>query len=477
LLPCEKAQNDKEIVMGLKIVILAAGKGKRMVSSISKVLHPLGGIPLLQRVVNTAQTLEPDNIYVVYGNGGTHVRETLSHLPVEWIKQDKQLGTGHAVSQAMPAFDDSDNVLVLYGDVPLITTSTLKKLLKDTPRNGLGLMITEFEDPTGFGRIIRNEMSNIVAIVEEKDATPAQRRIKEINTGIISVPALLLKSWLPELKNDNKQQEYYLTDIVALAEKNGHSVGGIMAHCHEEVRGVNDRWQLEKLERHHQRLQAKALAYSGVTVADPARIDVRGELETGTDIFIDVNAVIEGTVKIGSHCHIGPNVMIKDTTIEDHVTILANSVLDGAVIKEGANIGPFARLRSGTVIEKNAKIGNFVETKNTILGEGSKASHLTYLGDATIGKDVNIGAGTITCNYDGVNKWPTTIGDAVFIGSNSSLVAPIKIGNNATIGAGSSITEDAPANQLTLSRAKQNSAKGWQRPTKRQALNSDNKTD
>jgi len=463
--------------MGLKVVILAAGKGKRMASSISKILHPLGGVPLLQRVVNTAETLDPDEIYVVYGNGGTHVREALSTLPVQWIIQDKQLGTGHAVLQAIPECKDDDNVLVLYGDVPLITTKTLKQLLKDTPRNGLGLMVTEFEDPAGFGRIIRNEMGNIVAIVEEKDATPVQRRITEINTGILTTSAKLLKSWLPELKDNNKQQEYYLTDIVALAVKHGHPVGGVMAHCHEEVRGVNDRWQLAKLERHYQYACAKELAYSGVTIADPARFDIRGTVKTGTDVFLDVNVIIEGAVEIGSHCHIGPNVVIRNATIGNHVTILANSVIDGAILKEGARVGPFARLRQGTVIEKNAKVGNFVETKNTVLGEGSKASHLTYLGDATIGKHVNIGAGTITCNYDGVNKWPTTIGDSAFIGSNTSLIAPINIGSKATIGAGSSITQNAPADKLTVTRAKQTSISGWKRPTKKEKSTSENKTD
>ena len=463
--------------MGLKVVILAAGKGKRMASNVSKVLHPLGGIPLLQRVVNTAESLNPDDIFVVYGNGGSYVRDQLSDLAVTWVKQDEQLGTGHAVLQAIPACKHNDNVLVLYGDVPLITTKTLKQLLKDTPRNGLGLMVTELEDPSGFGRIIRNEMGNIVAIVEEKDATNVQRRIKEINTGIISASAKLLKSWLPVLKNNNKQQEYYLTDIVALAVSSGHPVGGIMAHCREEVRGVNDRWQLAKLERYYQYTYAKQLSYSGVTVADPNRLDVRGHLVTGIDIYFDVNVVIEGMVKIGSNCVIGPNVLLKDTTIGDNVTVLANSVLNGAIVKEEASVGPFARIRPGTVIEKNAKVGNFVETKNTVLGEGSKASHLTYLGDATIGKYVNIGAGTITCNYDGVNKWPTTIGDAAFIGSNSSLIAPINIGAKATVAAGSSISSDAPPNVLTLARAKQSVIAKWTRPENRNKTKKDNKTD
>lgn len=459
--------------MGLKVVILAAGKGKRMESEIPKVLHPLGGIPLLQRVIDTAETLKPDRIFVVYGNGGSHVRDELTHLPVTWIHQDKQLGTGHAVLQAIPECKDKDNVLVLYGDVPLITTKTLKQLLKDTPRNGLGLIVTELEDPSGFGRIIRNEMGNIVAIVEEKDATNRQREIKEINTGIITTTAKLLKSWLPDLKNNNKQNEYYLTDIVALAVSTGHPVGGIMAYCHEEVRGVNDRWQLATLERYYQYNYAKELCYSGVTVADPYRIDIRGHLETGIDVFLDVNVVIEGKVKIGSNCVIGPNVILKDTTIENNVTVLANSVVEGAIIKEQASVGPFARVRPGTVVERNAKIGNFVETKNTILGEGSKANHLTYLGDATIGRGVNIGAGTITCNYDGVNKWPTTIGDSAFIGSNTALIAPITIGDKATIAAGSTISKNAPSGMLTLARAPQSTNKNWKRPEDRKKSKKD----
>lgn len=461
--------------MGLKIVILAAGKGKRMESNVSKILHKLGGIPLLERVVNTAETLNPDNIFVVYGNGGDQVYDALKHLPVKWIKQDEQLGTGHAVQQAIPECKDSDKVLVLYGDVPLITKETLKQLLKDTPRNGLGLMVTELEDPSGFGRIIRNELGNIIAIVEDKDASAAQHKIKEINTGIITTSAKLLKEWLPELKNNNKQKEYYLTDIVALAVKSGHPVGGIMAHCREEVRGVNDRWQLAKLERYYQHTLARELAYAGVTIADPDRLDIRGTLEVERDSFLDVNVVVEGVVKIGTNCRIGPNVLLQNSTIEDGVTILANSVVEGAVVKQGANIGPFARLRPGTVIERNAKVGNFVETKNTILGEGSKANHLTYLGDATIGKNVNIGAGTITCNYDGLNKWPTTIGDAAFIGSNTSLIAPINIGSRATIAAGSSISKDAPAEMLTFARAKQTIDNKWKRPELR--VKKDSKTD
>lgn len=450
--------------MGLIVVILAAGKGKRMASDVPKILHPLGGIPLLERVVNTAKTLNPDAIHVVYGNGGSTVQEALDYLPVHWIKQDEQLGTGHAVLQALPHCKDSDQVLVLYGDVPIITVQTLEQLLQGTQKNGLGLIITELEDPSGFGRILRNEMGNIIAIVEHKDATERQRTIKEINTGIITTSARFLKSWLPELKNNNKQQEYYLTDIVAMAVKSGHPVGGIMASCGEEVLGVNDRWQLAKLERYYQYTLAEELAYAGVTIMDPKRLDIRGKVETGIDVVIDINVVLEGNVSIGANCKIGPNVVIKNSSIGDHVTIHANSVIEEAKIADHAEVGPFARLRSGTAIESNAKVGNFVEMKNTTLGAGSKANHLSYLGDATIGKEVNIGAGTITCNYDGVNKWATNIGDGAFIGSNTSLIAPITIGDRATIGAGSSISKDAAPNKLTLARPKQTIIKNWKRP-------------
>jgi len=450
--------------MGLIVVILGAGKGKRMASELPKILHPLGGVPLLERVVNTAQTLHPDAIHVVYGNGGSAVQETLDYLPVHWIKQDEQLGTGHAVMQALPQCDDSDQVLVLYGDVPIITVQTIQQLLHGTPKNGLGLIVTELEDPSGFGRIIRNEMGNIIAIVEHRDASEQQLAIKEINTGIITTSARFLKSWLPELKNNNNQQEYYLTDIVAMAVKSGHPVGGIMASCREEVFGVNDRWQLATLERYYQHTLAEELAYAGVTIMDPRRLDIRGKVETGKDVIIDINVVLEGNVSIGSHCKIGPNVIIKNSSIGDHVTIHANSVIEEAKIADHAEVGPFARLRSGTVIESGAKVGNFVEMKNTTLGAGSKANHLSYLGDATIGKQVNIGAGTITCNYDGVNKWTTNIGDGAFIGSNTSLIAPITIGNKATIGAGSSISKDAAPNKLTLARPKQTEIKNWKRP-------------
>ncbi|MCH9643847.1 MAG: bifunctional UDP-N-acetylglucosamine diphosphorylase/glucosamine-1-phosphate N-acetyltransferase GlmU [Gammaproteobacteria bacterium] len=453
--------------MGLHIVILAAGSGKRMASEAPKILHCIGGVSMLERVVMTAQSMKPEAIHVIYGNGGELVPTTLQHLPVNWVKQDEQLGTGHAVSKALPFCNAKDQILVLYGDVPLISIRTLRQLKRDTPHNGLGLVVTELEDPAGFGRIIRNEMGNITAIVEHKDATPTQRKIQEINTGILTTSAKHLKEWLPKLKKENKQGEYYLTDIVALAVDDGHPVGGVMAHCHEEVQGVNDRWEQAHLERYFQETQAKLLAYSGVTVRDPARLDVRGQVKVGKDVILDVNVVMEGNVEIGNGCIIGPGVVLKDVTIGRDVEIKANSVLEGAKVGDDCVVGPFARLRPGTVLEKQAQIGNFVEIKKTRIGKGSKVNHLTYMGDSTVGKSVNVGAGVITCNYDGVNKWPTTIADGAFVGSNCSLIAPVKIGKNATIGSGSIITKDAPADRLTLSvNLEQRAIKSWKEPTK-----------
>ncbi len=456
--------------MGLKVVILAAGKGKRMASSQPKISHTIGGIPMLEHVVNTARTLEAEDIFVIYGNGGERVPTEMSYLPVKWIKQKEQLGTGHAVKQALPFCDnDDDQVLVLYGDVPLISTRTLRQLVLETPYSGLGLVVTELEDPTGFGRIVRNEFGNIIKIIEHKDANQQQLKINEINTGILITSVAHLKSWLPRLKDNNKQQEYYLTDIVSLAVDDGFPVGGVMAHGHEEVSGVNDRWQLATLERYYQQTLAKKLTYSGVTVLDPARLDIRGQVKIAPEVILDVNVIMEGSVKIGAHSKIGPNVYLKDVEIGEHVEILANSVVEGSKIFSNTSIGPFARLRAGTVIEEHARVGNFVEIKKTVLGEGSKASHLTYLGDAIIGKEVNIGAGTITCNYDGVEKWQTQIGDSAFIGSNTSLVAPIKIGKDATVAAGSTLNQDAPDNQLTIARAQQRSVRGWKHPSKRKS--------
>lgn len=452
--------------MSLNIVILAAGSGNRMQSNLPKVLHQLAGVSMLERVVNVAKELEPKNIYVVYGNGGKQLTQTMQHLSVTWVAQQHMLGTGHALQQVLPQLKDRDQVLVLYADVPLISKKTLTSLLKSTPRNALGLVVAEFNDPTGFGRIIRNEGGNIVAIVEHKDATKQQLQIKEINTGILTTTVQHLKEWLPRLKNKNSQKEYYLTDIIAMAVEAGFYVGGALAHCQEEVRGVNNLHELSQLERYYQRQKAVELMRRGVTIMDPTRFDLRGELQIGKDVIIDINAVIEGDVSIGANTTIGPNVVLRNAKIGKNVTIKSNSVLEDCTVYPDCQIGPFARIRPGSVIKQNAHVGNFVEIKNATLGEGSKANHLSYLGDAVIGKNVNIGAGTITCNYDGAYKHKTTIKDGAFIGSNTELVAPITIGEKATIGAGSTITTDAPADQLTIARSEQISITGWRRPRK-----------
>ena len=455
--------------MGLRIVILAAGKGKRMASSISKVLHSIGGISFLERVVNVAKLLKAYAIYVVYGNGGNVLHEKLNHLPVHWVEQNEQLGTGHAVLQAIPFFNDNDQVLVLYGDVPLVSATTLQDLLYSTSFGDLGLVVAELPDPTGLGRIIRNELGDIISIVEHKDANEQQLKIREINTGIMITSSKNLKRWLAKLGNNNQQKEYYLTDIVAMAVAEGCHVSGVIAHCFEEVQSVNSRWDLTKLERYFQQSMAKKLALAGVTIIDPNRIDIRGDnVHVSHDVVIDVNVILEGRIFLSRNVRIGPNVLLKNVTIDENTEILANSVIEDTVIGAQCSVGPFARIRAGSILEKGVKVGNFVEIKKSTLGIGSKANHLTYLGDATIGKNVNIGAGTITCNYDGANKWPTTIEDGAFIGSNAALVAPIIIGKNATIGAGSTITQDAPSDHLTLARERQRTIKNWCRPEKKE---------
>lgn len=453
--------------MALRVIILAAGKGKRMLSNLPKVMHPLGGTPLLEHVVKTARKLQPESVYTVYGNGGSIIREELNYLSVEWVEQKEQLGTGHAVLQAVPLCKDEDRVLILLGDVPLISTQTLEKLIEETPADELGLITTALKDPTGFGRIVRDREGNIQAIVEHRDASPEQLKIREVNTGIIIAPAYRLKEWLPQLKNSNKQNEYYLTDIIALAVKNGQHVKGISAECSEEVQGVNDHWQLTELERYFQLRQAKALSLSGVTLMDPTRLEIRGEVEIDSDVRIDANVILEGKVKIGAQSKIGANVILKNVIIGRGVEILPFTLIEGTEIHDGSVIGPFARIREGTLIKARAKVGNFVEIKKSILGEHSKANHLSYLGDAIIGQDVNIGAGTITCNYDGVDKWQTVIENGAFIGSNTALVAPVTIGADATVGAGSTIAKEAPAGELTITRAPQRSLKNWVSPKKR----------
>lgn len=449
--------------MKLNVIILAAGKGQRMMSDVPKVLHTLGGKPLLSHVVETAQQLAPSVIYVVYGNGGDVVKAHLQDLPVQWVKQESLLGTGHAVLQAIPFCEELSRVLILYGDVPLISAESLSQFLKTTLEDTLGLMIAEVDQPQGFGRIIRNPQGEVIQIVEERDANEVQRKIKEINTGMLTAPAKLLKKLLPRLQNNNQQNEYYLTDIIALAVAEGVPVKACKAACVEETRGINDRTELAAAERYYQRRLAQYWMSRGVSIADPARIDIRGTAQIAADVFLDINVILEGRVIIGKGSRIGPQVYLKDVEIGENVEIYANCVIEGALIEEACKVGPFTRIRSGTQLKARASLGNFVEVKKIIFGEDSKAHHLSYLGDALIGSRVNIGAGTITCNYDGVNKHITQIGDKAFIGSHSALVAPVSIGQNATIGAGSTITRDAPADQLTLGRARQTTIKGWRR--------------
>lgn len=453
--------------MNLSIVILAAGQGERMRSVFPKVLHRLAGRSLLEHVYSAVCNLPHREIYVVYGHGGRRVPEELSHLPVKWIEQTEQLGTGHAVAQVLPSIDVADTVLVLYGDVPLITTRTLNGLLDATNNDGLGLLTAELENPTGYGRIIRDEDGAVVRVVEESDANDGERESREVNTGIMTVSAELLKGWVDVLDNDNAQGEYYLTDILKFAAREGVSLNTVLPGSVYEVMGVNDRAQLAQLERYYQLIQAHHLMQEGVSLSDPVRFDLRGDLEVGQDVFIDVNVVIEGTVRLGNRVSIGPNTYIRDAVIADGVSILANCVIEDAVIGNDSQIGPFSRIRPKCKLEENVQIGNFVEVKKSHVGAGTKINHLSYIGDTDIGKEVNIGAGTITCNYDGAEKHRTIIGDKAFIGSDTQLVAPVKIGKGATIGAGSTITSDAPPDKLTLSRAEQKTSRGWKRPQKK----------
>lgn len=453
--------------MKLSVIILAAGQGKRMRTDIPKVLHPLGGIPLLERVINTAQGLAATEVYVVYGNGGNKLREILQHKKVRWVEQQQQLGTGHAVLQVLPSIGDDTNILVLYGDVPLISKPTLNKLLTDTPENALGILVAERDNPAGYGRIIRNTQDEIVAIIEQREATPSQQTIKEINTGILITTAKNLKNWLPRLANKNSQGEYYLTDIVALAVADGCPVVGVCSHRAEETQGVNDRCELAALERYYQKQMAETYMLQGVTLMDPARFDLRGELVVEKDVIIDVNVIIEGKVSIGARSKVGPNTLLKNVTLGENVEIKANCVIEDATIEAGCVIGPFARIRPHTHLKQDVHVGNFVEIKNSELDKGSKAGHLAYVGDATVGKNVNVGAGVITCNYDGVNKHRTIIKDGAFIGSDSQLVAPVTIGEGAFIGAGSTITAPAPPHKLTLARTKQVTVERWRPPERK----------
>jgi bifunctional UDP-N-acetylglucosamine pyrophosphorylase/glucosamine-1-phosphate N-acetyltransferase len=455
--------------MSIKTIILAAGQGTRMRSSRSKVLHEIANKALLQHVYETSLSIENNSIYIIYGHGGETVKQSLSHLDATWIEQKQQLGTGHAVQQAIHHVDDPDTVLILYGDVPLLKASTLNTLLHKVSLSSLALLTVHLDDPTGYGRIVRDKDHAVVKIVEQKDANEVELQIKEGNTGILACKGSQLKQWLARLSNNNAQNEYYLTDIIEMAVDDGLSVESTQAGSQEEVLGVNNRNQLAHLERAYQLQQAEALMEQGVTLRDPSRLDVRGcFVELGQDIDIDINVIFEGENRIGSFVKIGPNCVIKNATIAEGVEILANSVIEDAVIGAGSRIGPFARLRPQTQLAQHVHIGNFVEIKKTSVAEGSKINHLSYIGDSEIGSKVNVGAGTITCNYDGVNKFKTIIEDGAFIGSDTQLVAPVTVGKNATIGAGSTITKDTPADQLTLSRVKQISIESWQRPTKKE---------
>ncbi len=453
--------------MKLGVVILAAGQGSRMRSNLPKVLHKLAGKSLLAHVVDTAKAIHSEHTTVVYGHGGEQVKVAFSQCQLEWCEQKEQLGTGHAVMQAVPGFGSVDSVMVLYGDVPLIAEETLNRLLEAAKETELALLTVTLENPTGYGRIVRDAAGRVCKIVEQKDANVTELAIKELNTGIMAVNRASLEKWLERTNNRNAQSEYYLTDIIELAVSDGVDVAAVSPISEEEVMGVNDRVQLAHLERHYQRDQSEQLMRRGVTLADPNRFDLRGSLVTGKDVMIDINVVIEGDVELGDGVSIGPNCTLKNSKIAANTEILANCVIDDAEVGTASVIGPFARLRPGTRLAEKTKIGNFVEIKKSDIGVGSKVNHLSYVGDATVGSNVNIGAGVITCNYDGANKFRTIIGDDVFIGSDSQLVAPVEIGSGSTIGAGSTITRQAPAGKLSLSRSNQITIDGWLRPVKK----------
>jgi len=452
--------------MELSVVILAAGQGTRMKSALPKVLHALAGKPLVQRVIDNAHGLGAQAIQLIYGHGGDRVRASITDPSIQWVLQAQQLGTGHAVQQAIPNIPDSHRVLILYGDVPLTRTETLQALLVKQPQHGIGLLTVTLPDPSGYGRIVRNADGAVVAIVEQKDATDQQKKIAEVNTGILCCGGKDLRRWLGKLSNNNAQQEYYLTDIIALCVAEGGVVASHQPASRDEVEGVNNRVQLADLERRYQRRVAEELMTAGVTLRDPARLDVRGELMIAQDVVLDINVVLEGRVEIGTGSEIGANCVIKDCVLGNNVTVHPHSVLEGAIVGDGAIIGPFARLRPGAELANNVHIGNFVEVKKAKIGDGSKANHLAYIGDADIGRNCNVGAGTITCNYDGANKHLTVLEDDVFVGSDTQLVAPVRIGRGATIGAGTTVTKDVSPDALVISRTKQTEISGWQRPRK-----------
>ncbi|WP_263769805.1 bifunctional UDP-N-acetylglucosamine diphosphorylase/glucosamine-1-phosphate N-acetyltransferase GlmU [Propionivibrio soli] len=449
----------------MNIVILAAGQGKRMHSNLPKILHPLAGKALAAHVIDTARSLSPQTLCLVYGHGGDMVRTTLDAPDLAWALQEPQLGTGHAVQQALPHLKGAGTTLVLYGDVPLIQADTLKRLLH-AAQDALAILTVELADPSGYGRIVRDAGGRVVRIVEQKDATSDECRIREINTGIMAMPTGRLGEWLGRLSNDNAQKEYYLTDVVGMAVETGVAIRTTHPGHEWEVLGVNSKVQLAELERIAQRSTAERLMEEGVRLADPARIDVRGELICGRDVFIDVNCVFEGTVHLGEAVEVGPNCVLKNARIGSGTRLAAFTHIEDATVGADGQIGPFARLRPGTELAEDVHVGNFVEIKKSTIAAHSKANHLAYIGDAMIGSRVNVGAGTITCNYDGANKFQTIIEDDAFIGSDTQLVAPVRVGRGATLGAGTTLTKDAPADTLTISRAKQISIPGWKRPVK-----------
>ena len=453
--------------MKLRVVILAAGKGTRMRSDLPKVLHQVAKKPMVQHVIDCARALNPAAIDLIYGHGGDQLKSQIVGDDLNWVEQAEQLGTGHAVQQVIPFIQDDENVLVLYGDVPLLTAETAQRLLDASADKELGLLTMYLNNPMGYGRIIRDEDELIQGIVEQKDATLDQLRINEVNTGIMAADGAKLKQWLQDLSNDNAQKEYYLTDVVAMAAEQGVQIASAQPDDTGEVEGANNRQQLATLERAYQWRLAEQVMGAGATLIDPARFDCRGSLNVGSDVVIDVNVVFEGEVRLGNGVVVEPNCVIKDAEIGDGTVVRANSHIEGAKVASNCKVGPFARLRPGAELADEAQVGNFVEMKKSRLGKGSKASHLTYLGDTQVGEYANIGAGTITCNYDGVNKSTTEIGDGAFIGSNSSLVAPVKIGKQATVGAGSVITREVANEELAVARGKQRNISGWQRPHKK----------
>lgn len=453
--------------MAVDIVILAAGKGTRMKSSQPKVLHKLAGRPLLRHVIDSARTFDDAALHVVVGHGAEMVRTAIPDNDIHWVEQTEQLGTGHAVQQVLPWLRDNAATLVLYGDVPLIRAQTLSELVALVNHNTLSLLTVRLDNPKGYGRIIRDDSGHVCGIVEEKDANELQKGIDEVNTGVMAIPPGRARQWLNSLNNNNAQGEYYLTDLIAIAHEHGITIKALQPASAMETEGVNSRLQLHALERYHQRQQAETLLAEGVTLADINRFDCRGTLRAGIDSYIDINCIFEGTVTLGREVRIGPNCLLRNVEVSDGVVIKANTVIEGPVtIAAGAEVGPFARLRPGTSLAEAARVGNFVEVKKSAVGRGSKINHLSYVGDATLGEDVNIGAGTITCNYDGANKYSTTIGDNAFVGSNSALVAPVTVGAGATIAAGSTVTRDVADGQLAVARSRQTAIKGWKRPTK-----------